>query len=93
MSNQQNDIIEEDKWERLAELEGKILGLNNRCYPDQDSFPGPVIRAVLVAGAIGDYACYVGAGNPAWIARHGDKLSFIEARCHFPYIEEEKYRT
>ncbi len=53
------------------------------------------IRAVLVKGDIGDYACYVGIGDPEWVAKHGDKISFEEACCHFPYrqLKREKYRS
>jgi len=50
------------------------------------------VTVVLVSGAIGDYAAYVGFGVPEWVARFGDKLSFEEARCHFPGIEEKRYR-
>jgi hypothetical protein len=55
----------------------------------------PVTRTVLVAGDIGDYACYVGHGTPEWVARHGDKISFEEACLHFPggQLEKEKYRS
>lgn len=52
-----------------------------------------VTAAVLVAGEIGDYACYIGhSEDPEWIADFGNKISFEEARCHFPGIEKEKYR-
>jgi hypothetical protein len=53
----------------------------------------PEIVAVMVAGEIGDYACYIGLGSPDWVARLGDKLVFEEARCHFPFIVKEKYRS
>ncbi len=54
----------------------------------------PATLAVLVEGEIGDYACYVGHGTPDWVARHGDKISFEEACCHFPggQLKREKYR-
>lgn len=70
-----------------------ILATNRRTYHG----PGwePVsIMVVLVAGEIGDYAAYISAGNsPDWTARHGDKLSFAEAQCHFPVgLEEKNYR-
>ncbi len=58
---------------------------------DQTENPPPT-RAVLVAGDIGDYACYVGHGDAEWVARHGDKVSFAEAKAQFPAIEREKYR-
>lgn len=55
----------------------------------------PPTRAVLVAGDIGDYACYVGHGSALWVARHGDKISFEEACCHFPgnQLDRKKYRS
>jgi hypothetical protein len=60
---------------------------------DQTEDPPPTL-AVLVEGDIGDYACYVGHGEPEWVARHGDKISFDEACCHFPggQLKRELYR-
>lgn len=54
----------------------------------------PPTLAVLVEGEIGDYACYVGHGTEEWVAKHGDKISFEEACCHFPggQLQKEKYR-
>lgn len=63
--------------------------------PSGDGWCGdpPPVRAVLVAGDIGDYACYVGIGDADWVARHGDKISFAEAVCHFPTgLKKELYR-
>jgi len=71
----------------------KILGINTRCYPNEyEGVPPFKITVVLVEGEIGDYAAYVGHGSPEWIARRGDKLGFIEAKVHFPSIEEDRYR-
>lgn len=75
----------------------KVIGINTRSVPTQESplFLSPMnveMKVVLVEGAIGDYACYVGIGSTEWVAAHGDKLRFQEAQCHFPLIEEEKYR-
>ena len=78
----------------------KILGVNKRYYPMAPIFEREIATiAVLVAGDIGDYACYIGLGyepeNDAdWIAAHGDKISFEEACCHFPggQLKKEKYR-
>jgi hypothetical protein len=63
-------------------------------YIDQSENPPPTL-AVLVQGDIGDYACYVGHGSPDWVARHGDKISFDEACCHFPggQLKRELYRS
>lgn len=79
---------------------GKIISINKRCYPAQDMIYGRIGRildaltttTVLVEGRIGDYAAYIGYGDPEWVAKYGDKLSYIEARCQFPGIDEEKYR-
>lgn len=76
-----------------AEMEGKILGVNTRAYP---SFVEDYVEVsvVLVAGAIGDYAAYVGSGPPEWIAKYGNKVSFEEAQMHFPLgLDREKYRV
>ena len=78
----------------------KILGVNTRHYPMAGTYMGthdenpPATVAVLVEGDIGDYTCYVGHGSPAWVALHGDKISFEEACCHFPggQLVREKYR-
>lgn len=84
----------------------EILGVNKRWYygeGNQHDLPDfemtgygeqVCLCTVLVAGDIGDYAAYQGIGDrPEWIARHGDKISFKEATCHFPFgLEESKYR-
>ena len=76
----------------------KIIGQNKRCYPAQNpllEFPSDVeITVVLVEGDIGDYAAYVGIGDPQWIAAHGNKISFKEAQVHFcDQLEKDKYRS
>jgi len=74
----------------------KISGTNRRCYPSELRPYNPTeILAVLVAGEIGDYACYVGEGSPEWVARFGEKISFSEACCHFPggQLKKELYRN
>ena len=70
---------------------GTILNTNNRCYPSETG-GSVLISAVLVEGYIGDYAVYIGQGSPEYIALHGDKLSFDEAKIHFPGIVKENYR-
>lgn len=86
----------------------KILGVSTRYYPMQASVNGkpmfaegvdqtddpPKTVCVLVEGDIGDYAAYVGHGNPEWVAAHGDKIRFEEACAHFPggQLVKEKYR-
>jgi len=71
-----------------------IIGINRRNYPSQSNpWDPPATLAVLVEGDIGDYACYVGHGNAEWVARHGDKIGFEEARAQFPSIQKDKYRT
>lgn len=75
------------------ELDGKILGINIRYYPTQNGLGCMGTVTVLVAGAIGDYAAYTGHGHPHWVALHSDKISFAEAKCHFPSIEEANYRS
>ena len=63
-----------------------------RDFGHDHSFDPPPTVVVLVAGEIGDYACYIGHGTPEWVAQHGNKISFIEARCHFPSLKADGYR-
>jgi len=76
----------------------EILGINERWYPTPDGLDRKPVTVVLVAGSIGDYTCYVGVGTKAdaqGIARNGDKISFAEACCHFPFgigLDKAKYR-
>lgn len=74
----------------------KILGINTRTYRGPGlAMMGIDITVVLVAGEIDDYAAYVGIGrDTAWIADHGDKISFEEACVHFPngQLKREQYR-
>lgn len=72
--------------------DGKILSINTRHYPTQSGMGCYSITTVLVGGAIEDYAAYSGNGTPEWVARHGDKISFREASCHFMGLSEENYR-
>ena len=84
--------------EDTRDICGKILGTNTRCYPRQSweltDGNSVEVSVVLVAGAIGDYAAYVGAGEPEWVAAHGNKISFEEACVHFPggQLEDTRYR-
>ena len=78
----------------------KILGKNLRYYPSQYDPENPLgeefckIVVVLVEGDIRDYAAYIGHGDPEWVARFGDKISFEEACVHFPggQLKRELYR-
>ena len=72
-----------------------IIGQNERCYPSESSpLKGYIeVIVVLVEGTIGDYAAYIGEGRPEWVAAFGNKISFREAREHFPNIIEDKYRS
>jgi hypothetical protein len=82
--------------EATPELDGKILGINDRSYPNETYYGQSyvVVRVVLVAGAVGDYAAYIGVGSAEFVKRFGNKLSFEEACCHFPggQLEKERYR-
>lgn len=85
------------EWMQPTEA-GKILGVNERRYPDGGAYdiPYACLRTVLVQGDIGDYAAYQGINSDAvWIARHGDKIGFEEACAHFPggQLVAERYRA
>lgn len=77
-----------------------IIGVNERYYPNEDEDFMVVGKeaiqtlVVLVLGQINDYAAYAGHGSPEWVARHGNKISFEEACCHFPgQLEKSRYRA
>ena len=78
----------------MIEKKPKILGVNTRHYPYQlNPFDPPATLVVLVEGDIGDYSAYAGHGDAEFVARHGDKISFEEACCHFPgQLKRELYR-
>jgi hypothetical protein len=50
------------------------------------------VTVVLVSGAIGDYAVYLGIGEPGFVEEFGDKLAFDEARGFFPHLDAVRYR-
>jgi hypothetical protein len=66
------------------------------------SVPGPQVidrrtafTVVLVRGAVGDYAAYIGAGHDQEFVRmYGDKLTYDKAVAFFPSmsLEEVHYR-
>lgn len=76
------------------------IGVSRRTYPIEPAYEECAalrfeITVVLVAGEAGDYAAYIGGGSMEFVARHGDKLSFEEACCHFPggQLKKELYRA
>lgn len=50
------------------------------------------ILIVLLASPLGDYAAYIGIGSARWVATHGSKLTFEQARSFFPDVAVELYR-
>jgi len=71
--------------------DNNILAYITRHYPAVDNV-SVTTTIVLVAGTNHDYAAYIGHGNPSWVRRFGDKLSFREAQHYFPEIVSEQYR-
>mgnify|MGYP001559392618 FL=1 len=67
----------------------KILKYTTEHYPAQSGTCSLTI--VLVEGGIGDYAAYIGQGNPDWVARSGQKLLFGDA-CRYFHLSRELYR-
>ena len=67
-----------------------IVGVNERHYQCEDGSRFP-IKAVLVMGD--DKLCrgYLASGSDQFVADYGNKMSFAEARIHFPNIEEKDY--
>jgi|SRR5688572_2875053 len=79
-----DEILNTHVWSAVPDPELRSLSLPIVHYP---------IRIVLMGGALGDYAAYVGLGSESWVARHGAKLTFDQARSFFPTIEAERYRS
>ena len=73
-----------------------ILNVNKHRFPmesaDETINQYVTTTTVLVAGAIGDYACYEGVGSPEWVRDHGNKLTYDQARQCFVGLEERRYR-
>lgn len=81
-------------------MRDSIIKVNLRTYAREAEPDAPArdeqstVTVVLVGGGANDYAAYVGIGSPSFVARHGDKLSFEEARIHFPVgLEKDRYRV
>ncbi len=82
-------------WNRESTESGKILGVVERSMPSEyTEIDGISVEysIVMVSGAVGDYAAYVGVGNAGWVKENGTKLDFAEAEIHFPGIVEARYR-
>jgi hypothetical protein len=64
--------------------------------------PGPevmdrrtALTVILVRGAVGDYAAYIGAGDDQdFVQMYGEKLTYDKAVAYFPSmsLEEAHYR-
>lgn len=88
-----HDRLGPDGFDTVGDAMSTILNVNIRSYPSElNPDHPPEITAVLVAGEIGDYACYVGHGSPEWVARFGDKMSFEQAVAQFSPLERHRYR-
>jgi len=68
----------------------KIISQTAEYYPKQDG-ETCTLTIVLVEGTIGDYAAYIGQGDPVWVARFGQKLLFGDA-CRYFHLTQELYR-
>lgn len=70
-----------------------IIGVEKRYYPRPNTLNELPVTYVLVEGSVEDYVCYVALGeDEIFVAQQGNKISFAEAKCYFPWIEESKYR-
>ena len=67
---------------------GKILNIHTESIISEILPISLDITTVLVEGIVGDYAAYKGHGTPEWIASHGNKISYREARRCFAIVEE-----
>ena len=68
----------------------KIISQTTEHYPTQNG-ETCTLTFVLVEGNIGDYAAYIGQGDPVWVARFGQKLLFGDA-CRYFHLAQELYR-
>jgi len=79
-------------------MEKKILEVNNHGYQTEQGDPAnygiviTYVTTVLVEGGNDDYAAYQGIGSHQWIAAHGQKLTYDDAKDIFPMVEVVKYR-
>ena len=73
------------------EREQRILNRIERWYCGK-RHPVCVLTVLVQGGRGDDYAAYQGCGPDAWVAAHGQKLMFVEAKREFPFIEERFYR-
>ncbi len=79
-------------------MEKKILEVNNHGYQTEQGDPAQYgigvtyVTTVLVEGGNNDYAAYQGVGSHQFIAAHGQKLAYEDAKDIFSMIEASKYR-
>lgn len=73
-------------------MNNKIIAVHTINIRSQYELAEPLIKVLLVSGAVLDYAAYIGSGDDDWIVMYGDKLSFKEAKVYFPDIMEDRYR-
>lgn len=71
---------------------GTIIAADRRSLPMQHHPNGRIDMTVVLARGEVDVAAYRGIGDDWFIARSGDKLTYAEARAHFPYLPEAWYR-
>jgi len=71
-----------------------VLGVNARSYPSE--LHGSIhFRVVMLEDqSDGKRTVVVGDGPVDWVANYGFKLSFEDARLHFPNVglEKDKYK-
>lgn len=68
-----------------------IVGANRRYYTCEDG-TAVTIKAVLVQREDGKFTGFIaGYGSNRYVADYGNKMSFNEAKSHFPHIEEREY--
>ena len=69
----------------------KIVGSNNRSYRCED---GTIIeiKAVIVIEENKLYCGYIaGSGSDQYVTDYGNKMTFEEAKTHFPTIDKWDY--
>ncbi len=72
----------------------KVVNVETWAIPQQNPRGLLEFSAALVNSGTDidpEWRCYMGQGQPEWIARHGVKLTYRQALIFFPSLKETEY--